>query len=270
METLEYTRIICEIWTYWDKYPEEFTHFEAFKRDVKYILYRITGKKWFITKNDSDLINTIMSRLSRFGSEFAYEGSQGLLATGSFIGGLALGTLGAIDTFGGPLINQASSIVAGAALGSYYGGQQAYDMGNYPRINSNEEIYDMIEIPIINDPNSVFDQLIEIFRSELADSKYLSRDHLPNTLEYIIRVFDLMSRWSGFEVIENRFLLFGELYIDPILRRIANPQIPRMVRELKTLRELSSDAVAENYRHEDIISELGEELYSQATSNFRY
>ena len=269
METLEYTRIICEIWTYWDKYPEEFTHFEAFKRDVKYILYRITGKKWFITKNDSDLINTIMSRLSRFGSEFAYEGSQGLLATGSFIGSLALGTLGAIDTFGGPLINHLSSVTAGAALGMHYGEEQVAAMGDYPRIYSDEEIYDMTD-NIAVDPNIVFNRLIEIFKSKLADSKYLSRDHLPNTLEYIIRVFDLMSRWSGFEVIENRFLLFGELYIDPILRRIANPQIPRMVRELKTLRELSSDAVAENYRHEDIISELGEELYSQATSNFRY
>jgi len=85
-------------------------------------------------------------------------------------------------------------------------------------------------------------------------------------LEY---VFDLILRWSDFDAIKSRFVLFGELYIDPILHRIANLPRPGMVRGVKTLRKLSYDTADENYTYEDITTELGEEAYSQATYNFR-
>jgi len=273
METLEYTRIICEIWTYWRQYPVDFTDFEAYLRDVEYILYRITGHNYFITKSDSDVINTIIDSVLGVGSEFGYESSRGLSKTGGVIGGIAAGTLGAIGTLSNTLINQedyflntmrvpviTGTILSGAGIGFHYGAK----MGAYTKISSDEDIYDMTDTTFINNPNFVFGKLIEIFKPSLK----FNRNHLP-PLEYIIYVFDLMLNWSQFNAFKTRFVDFGKLYIDPILHRIANPPKPGMVRGVKTLRELSYDTANKNYTYEDIISKIGEEPYLQATSNFR-
>jgi len=214
-----------------------------------------------LTNTDSDVINTIVGRL--IGSEFAYEGSsRGLVAAGSVIGGLALATLGAIGTFGGPVLPHLGAITAGSALGSYYGGQQAAAIGDYPRISSDEYIYDMTDTTEMNDPNFTFDKLIEIFKPNLIVKRY----RLP-PLEYVIYVFDLVLRWSDFNAIETRFVTFGESYIDPILRSIANPPKPGMVRGVKTLRELSYDTVDGNYG--GFAPKIDAETFSQATYNFR-
>jgi hypothetical protein len=300
---------------------------------MSYILYRITEKNYFITKSDSDVINTIVDKLLGVGSDFGY--GTGLSEAGKVIGsvmGFNMITLPRYEApkiydapppvkpYGGPpemrekwedegkylrdyikwdeanikyytdlrqwykmkpQWRDARYIPAGtnmalncldtscAGMGYYIGGKLGAKIGKYTKINSDEEIYDMTDTTIINNPEFVFDKLIEIFKHDLSGSKYLSIKQLSNTLEYVYYVFDLILRWSDFNAIKSRFVLFGELYIDPILHRIANPQIPRMVRGVKTLRELSYDTVDENYTYEDIISKIGEESYLQATYNFR-
>jgi hypothetical protein len=92
MEAIKYTRVICDVWTYWKQHPDELTKLAAYKRDMSYILYRITGKNYFITKNDSDVINKIVDRLLGVGPTFAY--GTGLSKRGMLIGGVVEGTIG--------------------------------------------------------------------------------------------------------------------------------------------------------------------------------
>jgi len=296
METLEYTKIICDVWTYWQQHPEEMTKFATYKRDMSYILYRITDKNYFITKSDSDVINTIVDRLLGVGSDFGY--GTGLSETGKIIGSVAGGILGSmvspfyerpdigsydnffyhrdhrrdineeemnkdnlIATYVGA---QTGTITSGMGIGYYFGKKIGTDWGGYNVVSSDESIYDMTDTTFINNPNFVFDKLIEIFKPSLK----FNRNHLP-PLEYIIYVFDLMLNWSQFNAFKTRFVDFGKLYIDPILHRIANPPKPGMVRGVKTLRELSYDTANKNYTYEDIISKIGEEPYLQAVYNFR-
>ena len=86
-------------------------------------------------------------------------------------------------------------------------------------------------------------------------------------MEYVIYVFHVILRWSDFDAIKSRFVDFGESYLDPILRNIANPPRPGMVRGVKTLRELSYDAVDGNYG--GFAPKINAETFSQATYNFR-
>ena len=99
MEAIKYTRVICDVWTYWQKrYSDVILSkdisniYAAYKRDMSYILYRITGKNYFITKNDSDVINKIVDRLLGVGPTFAY--GTGLSKRGMLIGGVVEGTIG--------------------------------------------------------------------------------------------------------------------------------------------------------------------------------
>jgi hypothetical protein len=173
---------------------------------MSYILYRITGRNYFITQNDSDIFNKIIDSL--------------------------------------------------------YGGNSDIGYGKGFSGSSDEYIYDMTDTTIINNPDFVFDRLIEIFLPNLIVKRY----HLP-PLEYAIYVFDVILSWSDFRAIKSRFLLFGESYIDPILSSIANPPKPGMVRGVKTLRELSYDAVDGNYG--GFAPKINAETFSQATYNFR-
>ena len=205
MTTPEYTRIICDVWTHWRHNPIAITIITAlgmYKYAMADIIYESTGKKYFITQNDSDIFNKIIDSL--------------------------------------------------------YGGNS--DLGYGPGFSgsSDEYIYDMTDTTIINNPDFVFDRLIEIFLPNLIVKRY----HLP-PLEYAIYVFDVILSWSDFRAIKSRFLLFGESYIDPILSSIANPPKPGMVRGVKTLRELSYDAVDGNYG--GFAPKINAETFSQAT-----
>jgi hypothetical protein len=325
METIEYTRIICDVWTYWQKrYPDviwtmdDSDIYTAYKRDMSYILYRITGDKWFITKSDSDVINTIIDRLLGVGSDFGY--GTGLSETGKVIGKVMGDTINfpkyerpppqPVRSYGElpemyekwedrdkykqdmMIWNNASAKyradfmrwydmkeryrykmastnlastcldLSCEAMGYYIGGKIGAKIGEYTKISSDEYIYDMTDTTEMNNPDFTFDKLIEIFKPYLK----VKRNLLP-PFEYIYYVFDLILRWSDFDAIKSRFVLFGELYIDPILHRIANPSKP--VYQATTLRELSYDTANKNYSYKDIISKIGEEAYSQAAYNFR-
>ena len=209
METLEYTRIICDVWTHWRHNPIAITIITAlgmYKYAMADIIYESTGKKYFITQNDSDIFIKIIDSL--------YGGNSDLGYSARFSG------------------------------------------------SSDEYIYDMTDTTEMNEPNFAFDKLIEIFKPNLIIKRY----RLP-PLEYVIYVFDVILSWSDFDAVKSRFVTFGESYLDPILRSIANPPRPGMVRGVKTLRELSYDAVDGNYG--GFAPKIDAEHYSQATYNFR-